>query len=285
MKRIAEKLPAALADALADALRQYGEVQELSLRTGRNAVLCTGQGYVETSVQTDAGMLASCLQTLCSSSVYAYLDEVKNGFLTIEGGHRVGLCGTAVMRQGEIYNLKHITGINIRIAKDYAGCGRRLYPWCGGNLLLISPPRCGKTTMLRDLARHIGQTHKVSVIDERGEIAAACNGAYSFDMGRFTDVLSLCPKRLGIELVLRSMAPDCIVTDELAAADIPMVKQAFTCGVRVIATAHGDDLERTVARLQLAELLPSFSAVALLSCKAGPGTIDKICKGRELYVD
>lgn len=195
------------------------------------------------------------LEHISDYSVYAYEEEISQGFLTIRGGHRVGLAGRVVSENGHIKGMKYITNLNIRIANQKKGCGDKILPWlyekrelC--HTLLISGPGCGKTTLLRDLVRLIsdgvgnvgGRT--VGVVDERSEIAACYNGIPQNDVGMRTDVLDCCPKAEGMMMLIRSMAPEVLAVDEIGSlADIEAMHMAMHCGCKILATIHGTSLE------------------------------------------
>lgn len=273
MKNILAKFPDKLSDKIIHAGR---EINEITLRSGKNVVIKCGNSYRTVGYITSSEEVSECFRKICDMSVYAYLDELRSGFITIDGGHRVGICGTTVLRDGEIYNIKNISSLNIRIAREAKGCADKL---CFDikNLLIISPPGCGKTTLLRDLCRKLGRVKKVSVIDERGEIAGMHNSMPCFDIGDMTDVMSLCDKRYGIETMLRSMSPDYIVTDEIAEKDCGAIRRAVSCGVNIIASAHGDSIDSTVERISIEKHL--FDNIVLLGCSKGIGTIEKIYSG------
>ena len=215
---------------------------------------------------------------LCNRSIYAHENEIKDGYITLPGGLRVGLCGNAVMNTDKVSFINNISGLNYRISHEIKGC-------CDGvirdiyhngsvrNTLLISPPGCGKTTLLRDLARFISNTKKrVCILDERGEIASMHEGIPGFEIGPLTDVLSNCPKPYGIPMLLRSMAPDVIITDELFYdTDIKAIYEAKRRGVSVIATVHGNDISDVDENI-----LMSFSCLIVLSSRLGVGTIEKV---------
>jgi len=248
-------------------------INEITLRAGKNVTVKSDNIYYKIDYVVNSVELNECFKRFCDFSVYAYLNEIKYGFITIKGGHRIGICGTGVIKDGDVYNIKDISSVNIRIAKEFIGCSDKL-DFNINNLLVVSPPCCGKTTIIRDLCRKLGNKRKVSVIDERGEIAAMCNGMSIFDIGAMTDVLSLVSKQTGIEYVLRSMSPDYIVMDEIADSDRDALKKVITSGVRVIATAHGDDINKTLTRLEIDKTF--FDNVVLLGNKNGMGTVEEV---------
>lgn len=197
------------------------------------------------------------------SSVYAVQDQLRQGFLTLSGGHRVGVSGTAVMQGGEITTLKDISGLNLRIAKEIIGAARGLMPHLFQkgqvrNTLVLSPPGYGKTTVLRDAARMLSDEYgkKVCIADERGELAAMHRGESPFQIGENTDVLDRCPKKEAIPMLLRTMSPEVIVTDEIGGeGDFKVLLDARASGVSVVASAHGGSVEELYQRPMMAGLL------------------------------
>lgn len=258
----------------------FSSLEEIRLRANRSLSVFGGGKNIRLPYTVSQQEIERTLQIISGSSVYAYIEEIKNCFITLEGGHRAGLCGRAVVDGGRIINIVQISGINFRIARQIKGAADKIMPYIRQknvqSTLIISPPQCGKTTIIRDAARQLGGDYKVSIIDERGEIAAMHKGQPQHDIGEMTDVLDLCPKSIGIPLMLRSMSPDIIITDEIAQCDIDAIKQAMSCGVKIIATAHGDSAEQVLRRLKSPSLMEEFGCVITLSRKNGPGTIEKI---------
>ncbi len=248
-------------------------IQEIRLRAGRQVILHMGGREVFLTADgelaednrraycVDGGALDRIFQHICNYSPYAFEEELKQGFLTVEGGHRVGVAGQAVLEpDGSVRTLKNITFLNIRVAHQVKGAadgvlskiyrGSRLK-----NTLIISPPGCGKTTMLRDLIRQIsdgnafGRGMTVGVVDERSELGGSFMGRPQNDMGMRTDVLDGCPKAAGMLMLLRSMAPEVIAIDELGSLEeLDALRRAASCGCRILATAHGESLEEVQCR-------------------------------------
>lgn len=227
---------------------------------------------------------------LADSSLYALEEELRRGYITLAGGHRAGLSGRAVLAHGAVKTIKEISGVNIRIARHVAGAALPLLPRIlaedGRPLptLLVSPPRAGKTTMLRDLARLLSDgvgvaPLRVGLVDERSELAAMRNGVAQLPIGLRTDVMDGCPKAEGMLLLLRSMSPDVLVTDEIGREeDAQALREAAYAGVAVIASAHGCDEAEIRMRPALAALLAenAFRRIVVLSRRHGPGTIERV---------
>ncbi len=194
------------------------------------------------------------LNHICNYSIYAFEDEIRQGFITVPGGHRIGLAGQAVLENGmKMRYLKHVHYMNIRIAHQVRGVAEGVLPFlykegrvC--NALILSPPGCGKTTMLRDLIRCIsdgnswGKGCAVSIIDERSEIAGSFQGIPQNDVGIRTDVMDACPKILGMMMAIRSMAPKVLAVDELGNdEELELLRQAMASGCRILATLHAEN--------------------------------------------
>lgn len=231
------------------------------------------------------------LQLMCSYSIYAIEEELRQGFLTLAGGHRVGLSGRCVLEGSKIKTMKSISGMNIRVAREVRNCGyelvKLLFREGLKHTLIVSPPGCGKTTLLRDVIRilswgasEIGSRgYKVGVVDERSEIAGCYMGVPQRDVGIRTDVLDACPKAQGMIMLLRSMSPEIIAVDEIGSVeDADAIENAVNAGVKVIATVHGTGMEDIVKRPGIKRLMEkrAFEKVVIMSRKNGPGTIEDI---------
>ena len=227
-----------------------------------------------------AAQLQEVLLKLCEYSVYSHQDELVRGYLTASGGLRVGLCGTAVMKDGRAVNITHISTLSFRVPREVIGCGRTLLslirPLSGA--LICGAPCSGKTTLIRDMARELSYPYRVSVMDERGELAGSSSDGFGYDMG-LCDVYDGMPKGEAILCAVRSMAPDVIVCDELGSADdVASVRYALRCGAACIATVHAASLEDLRSRPVMRALLSAgaFRYLVFLSDRRFSGRISRI---------
>lgn len=231
----------------------------------------------------DAIQIENIFSYLCQYSPYAYGEALKQGFLTVAGGHRVGVAGQVIRTSGEISGIRNIRFMNIRISHEVKEVATPLIPFLyepeGGkvhNCLIIAPPGCGKTTMLRDIVRQISDGSKeqrgcgVAVVDERSEIAGCFQGEPQNDVGIRTDVLDACPKAFGMEMMLRSMSPEVIAVDEIATGqDVSTLLLLMHCGVRVMATIHGDSVQEVQKKPYLRPLFEAEYFKRFLVIKPG----------------
>ncbi len=287
------------------------QLQEIRLRAGRPLLLSAGgQEYFVTAEGGLTGEygrgwivtkreIAETMEYIANYSMYAYEEELRQGFLTIAGGHRVGVAGKAVIEDGKIRSIRHISFLNVRISHEVPGCADGVMPYIavGGEVchsLVISPPGCGKTTLLRDMVRQIsdggpgfcGRT--VGVVDERSEIAGSYLGVPQNDLGMRTDVLDGCPKAEGMMLLIRSMAPKVIAVDEIGGkSDIRAIETAVNCGCKILATVHGESMEEIRRKPYLSALVEGgiFERYLLLQNRKGAGEVRRIVDGdgRTLY--
>lgn len=292
-ERVISVLPSAIRRYLSNI--SLAEASELRFNIGKPFVMNFSDGcyYLNAKgmltrnssgcIIINAQMLTELLERLTKSSVYSVKDEIKNGYITIEGGHRAGLAGTAVTENGEVDFIKNISAVNIRLANEIKDAAEGVIDrvMCGGeikNTLIISPPGAGKTTLLRDLARRISYGgHMVSIADERCEIAAMSRGHSAFDLGPNTSVLDNCRKDKAMLMLLRSMSPEVIVTDEIGSEkDVFAIERIINSGVAVAASVHARDERQLKNRASLKNLLPFFDITIVLSKRMGPGTIERI---------
>lgn len=230
--------------------------EEVRLRSGRvpTVVLPEGERELPGAETVTVEQLERLVEIASRWSVHTVLEQLRDGYLTVEGGHRLGLCGRAVCREGRVQTLCHLSGANLRIARQICGAARSVVHrlWQEGqleNTLILAPPGAGKTTLLRDLIRCFSEGEccpglRVAVADERGELAAVWQGSAQMELGRRTDVLTGCTKAVGIPMLLRGMNPQVIAVDEITVQeDICAMEQAVGCGVALLATAHGNGME------------------------------------------
>ncbi len=235
--------------------------------------------------------LEQAILFLSNHSLYALDEELRQGFITIPGGHRVGFVGHGVLKEGKIKQLKDFSGINIRITREVKGCADPILPFILKgqhdihHTIIISPPRCGKTTLLREIISKLSDGFqgfsgfKIGVVDERSELAGSFQGIPRHHLGLRTDVLDHCPKTAGIYLLIRSMSPEIIATDEIgSSADVVAISEAVNAGIRLITTVHGRDIDELSRRPVLQDLLQSriFTRYVILSDHRGAGTIEGI---------
>ena len=239
-------------EALSLSLADRARAEEVRLRAGWPMTVLAGGGERPLGGPPVEGEeLERLVEIASGASLHAVLDQLRRGYLTIEGGHRVGLCGTAVLREGEVHSLRGLSSANIRVARQVLGASAPVVDGLcsGGRLastLILAPPGLGKTTLLRDLVRAVSEGEgctplRVSLADERGEVAAMYGGRPQLEVGRRTDVMEGCPKAQGLMLLLRAMNPQVLAVDEITAPeDVRALTAAAGCGVTLLATAHGE---------------------------------------------
>ncbi|MCZ8520652.1 MULTISPECIES: stage III sporulation protein AA [Paenibacillus] len=280
------------------------DLQEIRIRENRPLELVRGSGsrFVTAEGRTAEDVTKAyrptredcrtLLELLTQHSLYTFEEELKRGYITIAGGHRVGLAGRTIVEQGCVKYVKDVASFNIRLAREWKGAGagvaaHLLEPGTGRlcRTLVVSPPQLGKTTLVRDLARLLstgspeaglaGRSFKVGIVDERSEIAACVRGVPRFDVGPRTDVLDGCPKAEGMMMMIRSMSPEVLIADEIGRSeDAAAIHEALHAGIGLIVTAHGRDVDDVRQRPILRELLQEgvFDRFVVLSRAAGEGS-------------
>ena len=240
-------------------------LREIRLRTGRGLVLETADGEVllskagrrvffeKEAYRVTEADVKTALELLTGYSVYAFEEELRQGYFTVEGGHRIGVAGRAVMEGGRVQRLSYISFLNFRVAHECKGCSEGLFRRLYGDgqyyhTLLFAPAGCGKTTFLRDLIRLVSNAGlRVGVADERSELAACHYGIPQHDLGLRTDVMDGCPKAEAMGMLLRSMTPQVLVADEIGIeADVFAIRAAAGSGCKVVASAHGGSFEELI---------------------------------------
>lgn len=268
LKYFPEKMEHKIAEEILD---KFDNLEEIRIRALRPIILklSDGEKVIKYSVSTDE--ILSCLQLLCENSIYSYQNEICNGFITVKGGHRVGISGSCVIENNKIINIDYIFSLNFRIARQILGCSNKILKCILDmennniyNTLIISPPGSGKTTILRDLIRQISSGIKelkfkainVGIVDERGELASLYKGLPQNEIGTKVDIIENVPKYKAMKMLIRSMAPKVIVADEIGCIeDIEAINYTVCSGIKGIFTAHGLTFEDIILNPVIKELI------------------------------
>ena len=260
----------------------WGELEEIRLRPHAPVKLRFSDRERELGAEVLPGELELTLELAARASVHAVLPQLRRGYLTLRGGHRLGVCGSAVLGEGELRSIAPLSSLNLRLARSVKGVGEGLMETlCPGgrfrSALILAPPGMGKTTLLRDIVRCLSDAvgcapHRVGLADERGEVAALYRGVPQLEVGQRTDVMEGCPKAQALMLLLRGMNPQVLAADEITErADIRAMEQAAGCGVELLCTAHGADKEDLFRRKIYRELMETgvFHTLVTLCGESG----------------
>ena len=273
---------------------QEDAVQEIRIKSGKPVILNLSYGEKVLDYRTTSEDLKFMMAKVSNYSLYAFEEEIKQGYITLKGGHRVGLAGECVISNGEVRTIKNISSLNIRICREIIGSSNKIMNLITNNnrvynTLIVSPPKCGKTTILRDIAKNISNGmykinlsgKKVTIVDERSEIAACYNGVPQMNVGIRTDILDNCLKKSGMIMAIRSLSPEVLICDEIGTkGDLEALNMAFNSGVNVIVTVHGYDIADVYGRAVFKDLIDNciLERIILLSNRKGDGTIEKVYK-------
>lgn len=283
MEYILKCLPTQLAKLILE--HNIQKLEEIRIRANKPVILKLGQVEIVLNYTITTNEIIGILQNICNNSIYTYQNQICNGFITLPGGNRVGIAGNVVIKDGQVSNISYIYSLNFRISHQINGASDNILKYVLDienntifNTLIVSPPGAGKTTMIRDLAKRISNGINeinfrgvdVSIIDERGEIAAMTKGITFNDVGIRTDVLDNVPKSIGIRMAVRSMAPKVIIADEIGNKDdVNIINYAICSGVKCIFTAHGSNMEDLLKNNEINKIinLQLFSKIIFLDEK------------------
>lgn len=291
IRDVFEILPIKIRDVLQKE-SDVSSIQEIRIKINKNIIYLKNREEKICSYICTKEDLDYIIRKISNYSIYAFEEELKQGYITLNGGHRVGLCGVCVVENNKIKTIKDIGSINVRISKNIEGCAMKvlkhiIYGQSIYNTIVISPPKCGKTTLIRDMARNISdgideynfKGKNTCIIDERSEIAACYRGIPQMKVGLRTDVLDNCPKSFGIMMSIRSMAPEVIICDEIGTyEDMKSIIMALNSGVSIVTTIHGNSIEDLFNRPVFKEVVDNkvFKRAIILNNKNKIGNVEYI---------
>lgn len=290
-EEILKILPVKVGNEVRDFLLK-DSIQEIRIKVNKPIIINLPSKEVILNTITTLDDIKQILVRVSNYSLYAYEEEIKQGYITIKGGHRIGIAGECVLSQGEVRTIRNISSLNIRICREVKGCSNEVMKFISTNdrvfnTLIVSPPKCGKTTILRDISRNISngmpinnlRGKKVTIIDERSEIASCFNGVPQLDVGVRSDILDNCLKKDGMIMAIRSLSPEILICDEIGTeGDVEALNMAFNSGVNIIVTIHGYSIDDICKRRVFKDLLENsiLDRIVVLSNRNGPGTIENV---------
>lgn len=266
MDKILEYMPVRIKNYIKTSIEDFyieNEIQEIRLRCNKPIVLKLERGIKILEFNVTDKEIMETFEKICENSVYSYKREICEGYITIKGGNRVGITGNCVIENGKVININYISSLNFRIAREKKNISKEIMKYIVNenkvnNTMIVSSPGVGKTTLLRDIIRSLSDEFKktVGVVDERGEIAAMYRGNPQKDIGNLTDVISNVSKSKGMNMLIRSMAPDVIACDEIGSKeDVEAINIAICSGVKGIFTVHGKNLQEVMLNNNINKLL------------------------------
>ena len=295
METILNFLPKNIADLISKIPpNQKEELEEIRIRINRPIEMTLRGAPIFLSYIIQPEDAFHLMNKISHFSIYTLEEELKRGYITVSGGHRIGLAGKVILEEGKVKAIRDISSFNIRIAREKVGIAEPLIPFIfKGNWMhsmIVGPPQTGKTTLLRDIARIISsgngakgfQASKVGIVDERSEIAGCVNGVPQLTFGHRLDVLDACPKAEGMMMLIRSMSPDVLIVDEIGRKeDAEAIQEAVHAGIKLVMTTHGTSIEEIRNRPSLRDIIDQriFERFIILSRASGPGTITHILDG------
>jgi stage III sporulation protein AA len=292
MKQIIDLLPLSLREQFENLPNNLLEkIEEIRIRISRPIELISNREVIYLSYVVNPHDAEQLLNKISKHSFYTLDEELKRGYITIEGGHRIGLAGKVILEKGDVKAIRDVASFNIRVAKEKIGISEKWLPYIyqsdWKSTMIIGPPQTGKTTLLRDLARVISTgckkpnipPLKVGIIDERSEIAGSVGGVPQLTFGVRVDVMDSCPKAEGMMMMIRSMSPDVLIVDEIGRKeDTDAILEAVNAGICLMMTTHGESYQDIQRRPTLKPILEQkiFKRFIELSRGKGPGNVISI---------